>query len=101
MEIFKKQRDTIRKSLAIEPNYIDAHNNLGIIYSRQGRLNEAIGQYLEAIRLGPGNVEAYNNMGVAYARQGRIKEAVRCFSKALEIKPDFQDAKDNLKLGLE
>ena len=65
--------DTIRKF----PHRIDvAHNNLGVALADQGRLEEAISQYREAIRLKDDNSEAHNNLGIALAAQGKLDEAI-------------------------
>ncbi len=50
--------------------------NLGQALRNQGKLNQAIGHYAEAIRLMPDSAEAHNNLGEALAAQGKMDQAV-------------------------
>lgn len=75
------------------------HHNLGFVYVNQGRLNEAIGEYLTALKINPEFVDAYNNLGVAYFKQGQIDDAIKSFQTAIELKPDFSDARNNLAIA--
>ncbi len=42
-----------------------AHFNLGNTFRRDGRLDEAISQYQEALQIKPDSVESHNNLGLA------------------------------------
>ncbi|MGO9245544.1 MAG: tetratricopeptide repeat protein, partial [Verrucomicrobiia bacterium] len=52
------------QALRIEPDYVDAHYNLGIALSHIGKIQEAIGQYEQALRIKPDHAKAHNNLGV-------------------------------------
>lgn len=78
------------------PENSRAHNNLGNIYFKQGRLDEAINEYLTALKLDP-YTEAYKNLGIAYSKQGRLDEAIKAYLTALKIRPD--DAGSYFNLG--
>ncbi len=73
-----------------------AHNNLGAIYFRLGRDDEASDQYKEALRLQPGYAEAYNNLGVLSIKSGKLQEAQDYFRKAIQAKPEYEGAYSNL-----
>jgi tetratricopeptide (TPR) repeat protein len=60
-----------RTLLASLPNDADAHNQLGIALASQNRLNEAIGQFAEAVRLNPDLRSARNNLALALDVQRR------------------------------
>ena len=62
----------------------------------QGRYEEAVDLYLEAIRLYPGFKEAYNNMGVAYTLLGDTASAMRAFRQAIKIDSLYIDPFLNL-----
>jgi len=53
------------------PAYPDPHNNLGIVLASQKRLDEAIREFEEALRLEPGFVQASNNLAIARAQRLR------------------------------
>jgi protein O-GlcNAc transferase len=47
------------------PNSIEAHNNLGIALASQGKLEDAIDQFQQALRLRPDFEDARRNLGSA------------------------------------
>ncbi len=84
--------DTVRKM----PESFKAHNGLGIVYDKQGRSDEAIKEYLTAIRFKPVYADAHNSLGNVYAKQGRIDEAIKEYKLALSIDPNYPEAHYNL-----
>jgi tetratricopeptide (TPR) repeat protein len=72
-------------------------SDLGLALARQGRIDEAIAKYSEALRLKPDFPEAHLNLGLALAGQGRIDEAMAEYSEALRIRPYYPAA--HLDLG--
>jgi tetratricopeptide (TPR) repeat protein len=76
-------------------NYV-AHNNLGIVYSRLGRYQDAIEAYKQAIRIKPDYAEAYYNLGNACSNLGRWQEAIESYKQAVRIRPDLAKAHYNL-----
>jgi len=89
-------RDTIAKN----PNAWLAHNNLGFAFYRQGKLDEAILHFSEALRIKPSYEKAHNNLAVALDDQGRLAEAIAHYRKALLIKPDYAEAHNGLGVAL-
>jgi len=77
-----------------------AHNNLGVVLKKRGRIDEAIGHFLKALRIKPNDVDAHYNLGIALADQGRTEEAIDHYLQALRIKPDFEKAYNNLGTAL-
>ena len=92
--------DLIMKALAIKPDYVDAHNNLGIAFKNLGKLDEAIASYHKVLTIKPDYVETHNNLGIALQELGRLDEAVASYHKALAIKPDYAEAHSNLGSAL-
>lgn len=80
-------------------NYL-SHYNLGNALEKEGRIEEAIEHYLQALRINPDYVDAYNNLGVSLFRKGDIDGATERFREALRIKPDYVRARNNLKRAL-
>jgi tetratricopeptide (TPR) repeat protein len=87
--------------IAKNPQCWMAYNNLGLVLYEQHRVDEAIAQYVEAIRVKPDFVEVYNNLGLALYNQGRIDEAISQYLEALRINPNYDKAHNNLGLVLD
>ena len=69
--------------MALRPHSQAAHIHLGIALSEQGRLDEAIDEFREAIRLKKDFAPAHNNLGIALGGKGRLDEAIDEFREAL------------------
>ena len=82
----------LRVALALRPEAPLAHNNLGVILARKGRLDEAISHYQHILRLDPGYALAHVNLGLALYRKGHPDEAVRYSKQALQLNPKSAEA---------
>ena len=84
------------RALAIRGPYALYHANLGGVYLALGRVNDAVAQCRETVRLEPDNAEHHNRLGIAQRRQGQFDEAANCFAEALRLDPNHVDARCNL-----
>src|SRR5262249_55917838 len=81
---------------------LDAKNKdllfqLGVVYEKQTRFDEAVRTFRDVIKLDPKHAEAYNYVGYMYAERGQnLDEAVQLISKALELEPDNRYFIDSL-----
>ena len=91
-----KRSPATAAALELKPDYAEAHNNLGVAFEDQGKLDEAVACYRRALELKPDYAEAHNNLGDALQGQGKLDEAVACYRRALELKPDYPEAHNNL-----
>lgn len=89
--------DYIRKALAVQPDYVDAHCNLGNALKKLGHLEDAAESYRKALKMKPNFPEALNNLGATLNALIKPEEARNCFHRALNLKPDYADAWNNLK----
>jgi len=69
---------------------------LGIALESRGRLEEAIAQYREAIRLDPALSLPHQRLGIALEARGRVEEAIPEYLTALEIAPQDPETLDDL-----
>ena len=76
----------------VGPSYAESHYGLGIALTKQGRSDEAIGQFQIALGLKPDYAAAHANLGAALDQRGQTDEAIRQFEEALRLKPDFAEA---------
>jgi tetratricopeptide (TPR) repeat protein len=76
-------------------NYI-AHGRLGDALRDEGRVDDAITHYQEALKIKPGAAEFRNNLGTALQQEGRVDEAIAQYREALQIKPNEAEMRYNL-----
>ena len=95
-------RDTFERAVKLPANYPDtlpdAWNNLGVIATREGRVDDSVPCFLEALRLNRHHLLSLDNLGNAYRVQKRWDEARRVLERALEVAP--QDPEANYSLGM-
>jgi len=87
-----------RATIANNPSCWMAHNNLGNLWvGVPGRLNDALAQYEEAMRLRPDLPEMHNNLGEVWMKvPGHLNDALAQLEEALRLKPDYAGAHNNL-----
>jgi tetratricopeptide (TPR) repeat protein len=78
------------------PVCAQAHFNLGVVMLGQGRLEDAIGHYRQALLFDPESVEAHNNLANALRHLGRLEEALSSYQQALRCRPDCAETYTNL-----
>jgi len=80
-----------RRALEIRPGFSEAKVNLGNLYLDQGRLDEAIGLYEQALNdmLYPTPYIAETNLGWAYFKKGNAAQALEHLRAAVTTNPQF------------
>jgi len=73
-----------------------AHVNLGVAFEQQGRREDALAQYQEALRLDPRLAQAHNNLGNLLDEMGKPEQALAQYREAVRLKPNAPLAHVNL-----
>jgi len=81
--------ELLARAVAIEPNYPEGHNDLGVVLTAQGKYSEAAACFMRAVTLRPNYAEAHNNLGSALSQLGKLADAIECFESALAINPNL------------
>ncbi len=74
-----------REVLKVDPNYVDALNNLGVLYLQEKNYKAAQTNFETAIRLMPENVDPYYNLACVYALKGETKPGIMHLKKACSL----------------
>jgi Tfp pilus assembly protein PilF len=87
-------------TLAKNPQCWMAHNNLGTVFLREGKVSGAIAHFDQALEIKPDDAEAHTNLGIALYQTGKREEAMEHFQQALRINPNKAEAHGNLGIAL-
>ncbi len=71
---------------------IDSLVEKGNLLLNEGKFEDALGFFEQALLLDQKNPERWNYKGVALRSIGRYDEAIECFNKSLEIDPRDKEA---------
>jgi len=89
-----------RTTIARNPTSYMAHNNLGNLLTRKGKLDEAIKHFQLSFAIQPDYAIAHHNLGRVLIQKGQLDEAATQFKKAVELDPDYAPAHINLANAL-
>ena len=79
----------------LEPANAAAHESLGLFYAQQGKLEEAVREFQEQLRLQP-DAQSHYNLALARVMQANLKEAAADYEHALKLDPNQAVALNDL-----
>jgi tetratricopeptide (TPR) repeat protein len=91
-----KAERLLREALTADLYHGPAHNDLGVLYLKQGKLYEAAGEFEWARKLLPGHPDPRVNLALVLERAGRVDEAITGYRSALEVYPEYLPAVQGL-----
>lgn len=71
------------------PNLASPFVNLGIVYLRKGRYEDAKNALLQATTIKPLDAAAQTHLGIAYRYLGEFKKAEQSYQEALRVDPNY------------
>ena len=79
-------------ALQINPDFAEAHTNLGSTFKALGKPEEAIASYTKALQIRPDLTGAHYNLGIILSDLGKYEESIASYTKVLQFQPDFAEA---------
>ena len=79
--------ELLRAALSADLFFGPAHNNLGVLYLKEGKLYEAANEFEWARKLMPGHPDPRMNLALTLEKAGQVDEAIRTYETALEVYP--------------
>ena len=86
----------LQDALRLRPAYPEALNNLGILYLRTRRRDEAVAKFEECIRVAPGFDQSYLNLARVYGLEGDRDKARAVLLDLLKQRPGHPQAQQLL-----
>ena len=65
-----------QKAIKIQPNFENAHYNIGLAFDKLYEFQKAIACYERAIQINPNYVAAYNNLANSFKELGEYKKTI-------------------------
>jgi tetratricopeptide (TPR) repeat protein len=94
-------RELYRRALVRDPDYADAHVNLGRLLHEANEVHAALLHYRSALKMRPNDPTASFNVGVALEDLGMGPDAIEAYEKAIACDPNSADAHYNVARLLE
>ena len=95
-------REMFERCVKLQPTYPDtlpdAWNNLGVLSTRENRVDEAISDFQQALQVNPRHLLSLDNLGNAYRLEKRWDEARTVLERALAIAPEDSEANYSLAM---
>jgi protein O-mannosyl-transferase len=82
--------ELLKKSLAIYPDFAEAHVEMGRLLERARMYDAAVAEDIKALTLKPMNATANNNLGSVYITLGKYRESVPYLLRSIEANPNFK-----------
>ena len=99
LERYPEAIEECQKAIAVDPDFGNPYNDIGVYLIEQGRHREAL-PWLEIATIAPRYESthfAWMNLGRVYEKIGPWQEALRCYRRAIVLEPNYQVAQQALR----
>jgi tetratricopeptide (TPR) repeat protein len=97
---YKSAEEACQKALKINPNNLDARNEMAFILESQGKFNEALTHCREALRINSKNGNARSQLGSLLWSCGKYEEGMAHLTEAVRLDPGNPSVHLNLSRAL-
>ncbi len=92
-ELLAKSIASFEKAIELKPDYAAAHYNLGLVYERQGKLDEAIRKLEGVVMLNQRDVGVGFQLALLYFRNDQKDQAIALMESVVRLQPNFSNAR--------
>jgi tetratricopeptide (TPR) repeat protein len=85
-----------RAAVVLDPDYVEARNNLGMVFKREGELDRAIAEFQTSVKLDPEDADSHENLASALFDKGRFGDSLAEYRKLARINPRHPQAHYNI-----
>jgi len=88
MKEYARSTETFTQLLTTDSLNANAYYSRAIAFRGSNKIDSAVMDYEQAIRINPGYADAYTNLGNIYFNQQNMPLAIKNYSSSLDIRPD-------------
>ncbi len=90
---FKRMLSQFKEKVAenIDADDVGAHYDLGTAYKEMGLIDEAIGEFQQALRASADHLPTYEMLGQTFIEKGEFEAAIRSLTRALDTSHEVED----------
>jgi Flp pilus assembly protein TadD len=99
-DVWRDTRTLFNHNLHVNPRSLQAHGNLGFLAMNEGRSDEAIAHFRQALATDSTDPDANTNLANALMSRGDLDEAIGHYRRALQITPNDPRIENNLGIAL-
>lgn len=85
--------DFLKKAITAKPDYLAARYQLGVVYERQNRVKDSIGELEKVLVLNNKDVGVGFELSILYYRDGRKDQALQLLEKVVQLAPENVNAR--------
>lgn len=100
VSVWENSESLFRHAVNVTENNYSMHDKLADELRRQGRTQEAIEHYKQAIDKKPDFSEAHSDLGVMYQDRGEFQKAIAHYQQAIQADSQFIEAYTNFGVAL-
>ncbi len=89
----RKCMEHLQKAIEIDPDYMEARNNLGVRYMALEQYDKAVAQFQKTVALDPTTLKGQLNLSLALSLLQRYPEAEAAARQAVQLEPQFIPAR--------
>lgn len=89
-----------REALALDFNFIQCRNNLGLLQMKLGKLDEAKATFTECTKIQPRYPDAHYHLGEILQKKGDLDAAIEEYETATRLNPNYFEAQRDLGLAI-
>lgn len=99
VQIWRDPETLWKNSVEVNPTS-QAHFNLATLFEAQGKYDDAVASYRQAVAINPQRSDAHEKAAQLLQKRGNIPEAIGHYRIVVEFNPNAIDARENLADGL-
>jgi tetratricopeptide (TPR) repeat protein len=88
-----KAAEALNQSIQIKPDFALAHYNLGLVYERQGRIQDAIVKLEQVLQVDSKNVGVAFQLAILYYRNNEKDKSLNLFEQMVALEPNYANAR--------